>query len=63
MAWYAMGKYEVQDQLNDANKYDIHAIDILSHFWKFASEKLMVKVAGLHVLGYEKISYEDVKID
>ena len=34
MAWDAMGLEEVQNQLNDAEKYDISAIDILLHFWK-----------------------------
>ena len=51
MAWDAMGLEEVQNQLNDAEKYDISAIDILLHFWKSASGEMMVKVTGLHGLG------------
>ena len=37
-----MGREEVQDQLNDAEKYDICAIDILSHYRKYSSGKMMM---------------------
>ena len=55
MDWYAMGLQEVQDQLNDAEKYDIRAIDILLYYWKYRSGNLMVKVTGLHGLGKEEV--------
>ena len=58
-----MGREEVQDQLNDAEKYDICAIDILSHYRKYSSGKMMMKVSGLHGLRYEAFESDDVKID
>ena len=63
MAWAAMGKQEVQDQLNDSDKPDISAIDILSHYQKYYSGKLMVKVTGLYGIGNEAVEAGDVKID
>ena len=45
----------MQDQLNDAEKYDISAIDILLYYWKYRSGNLMVKVTGLHGLGDKKL--------
>ena len=63
MAWDAMGLEEVQNQLNDAEKYDISAIDILLRFWKSASGELMVKVTGLHGLGGEAVEADDVNIE
>ena len=53
----------MQDKLNDAEKYYISAIYILSYYWKYATGNMMVKVAGLHELGDEKVEAEDVKID
>ena len=53
----------MKDQLNDSDKYDIRAIHILSHYHKFVSGKLMVKVTGLHGLGDDKIKVDDVNID
>ena len=53
----------MQDQLNDAEKYDISAIQIISHYWKSASGKLMVKVTGLHGPGDEEVESDDVNID
>ena len=41
-----MGQYEVQDQLNGTEKYDISEIDILSHYFKPSNRTLMVEVIG-----------------
>ena len=41
-----MGQYEVQDQLNGTEKYDISEIYILSHYFKPSNGTLMVKVIG-----------------
>ena len=63
MSWDAMGREEVKEQLNDADKSDISAIDILSHYWKSASGNLMMKVTRLHGLGDAAIEDECVKTD
>ena len=53
----------MQDQLNDAEKYDISAIQIISHYWKSASGKLIAKDTGLYGLGDEAVEADDVEID
>ena len=63
MAWAAMGQEEVQYQLNDADKYDITSRDIILNRWKYINGKLMVKVTGLHGLGYDTVDARDVNID
>ena len=50
MDWAAMGQEEVQDQLNDAEKYNTCPINILSHYWKSSNGKLMLRITGLYVL-------------
>ena len=62
-AWAEMGREEAQEQLNDADKSEISAIDILLHYWKYASGNLMVKVTGLHGLGDETVESDDAKIN
>ena len=62
IAWAAMGREQVQDQLNDADKSYISAIDIISYYWKYSSGNLMMKVSWLHELGDETVEAEDVKI-
>ena len=61
MAWAAMVKEEVQYQLNYADKYDIISIYILLYYWKSSNEHLVVKVYGLHVIGYDSVEAGDVK--
>ena len=53
----------MQDKMNDSDKSDISAIYIISHYWKSASGKLMVKVSGLHIICDETVEDEDVNID
>ena len=50
-----MGREEVQYQLNDADKYDISVIYILSYYCKYRSGMLMVKVTLLHVQGDDTV--------
>ena len=45
------------------DKSEISAIDILLHYWKYASGNLMVKVTGLHGLGDETVESDDAKIN
>ena len=62
MAWAEMGQEDVKDQLNESDKSDISVIDIISYYWKSSDGNLMVKVAGLHVLGDDTVEAGDVNI-
>ena len=63
MDWAEMGKEEVKDHLNDADKSDISPIDNILRYRKSSSGKTMVKVTGLYELGDEAVEADDVKID
>ena len=63
MDWDTIRQEEVQDQLNDDDKYDKSAIYIIQHCWKSTGEKVMVKVTGLHGLGKEEVENEYVNIE
>ena len=62
MAWYSTRQEEVKDQLNDSEKSDISAIDIISRYWKSSNGKLMVKVTRLHVLDDDTVETGYVNI-
>ena len=53
----------MKDQLNDADKYDICLIDIISHYWKSYNGKLMLRITGLYGLGEELAEVDDVKTE
>ena len=63
MDWAAMVQEEVQDQLNDAKKYDICPIDILSYYWKSSGGKLVLRITGLYGPGEGPVEASDVKIN
>ena len=52
----------MKDLLNDSEKSDICAINILSHYWISNNGKLMVKVYVLHGLDGDTVEDEDVNI-
>ena len=51
MDWYTMGQEEVQDQLNDADVFDIFPVDILWCYWKPDDGKVMLRITGFPGLG------------
>ena len=61
--WAAMGQEMVQDQYNDYYKLDICLIDILSCYWKFSNDKLMMRITGLDRIVEDTEESNDVTID
>ena len=59
--WAEMGQDEVQDHLNESEKYDISDIYILLHYWEPSNITLMVKVNGLHTLADDYLKAEYLK--
>ena len=51
----------MQDQLNDADTFDIFLVDILPCYWNPDDGKLMLWITGLSGLGEDVMKAEDMK--